>query len=108
MATLQTQQISPAGTVPSYAAATSGGDEFQVDTHTFLHVKNADSSSHTVTVVTPGTIGGEAIGDAVVAVPATSEKMIGPFDPEIFRGSDGLAQINYSAVVSVTVAAIRC
>lgn len=108
MASLQSQQISIAGTKPTYSAASGGGgDEFVPDLRTILHVKNGDGSSHSVTVVTPGTAFGEAIADDVVAIPAGEDRMIGPFDPSGFTGSDGLAAVTYSAVTGVTVAVIR-
>jgi hypothetical protein len=103
MATLQTQQIGPAGLTPVYVAAAGGGDEFEPGNRTFFHIKNGDASSHTVTFVTPGTAYGQAIADETVTVPAGAERMIGRFPAEGFAGSDSLVSVTYSAVTSVTV-----
>ncbi|UCD57872.1 MAG: hypothetical protein JSV16_01815, partial [Candidatus Hydrogenedentota bacterium] len=45
--------------------------------------------------------------NAVVSVPASGEKMIGPFPKDRFNDTAGKVQIAYSGVTSVTVAAIE-
>jgi hypothetical protein len=108
VATLTTQTITRAGLNPSYVAATSGGDKIKPGDRTWLHVKNGSGGSITVTLVTPGAVEGQAIADLAVAVPASGERMIGPIDDRLFRDpADGLCSITYSAVTSLTVAAIR-
>jgi hypothetical protein len=108
LATLSTQQITIGGTTPAYAAATAGGDEFSPDPRSFFHVKNGGGSSITVTITGVGSgPGGNPVANRVVSVPATSERMIGPFDPAGFTGADGLAAVAYSAVTTVTVACLR-
>lgn len=109
MAQLTVQQIKRSGLAPSYVAASAGGDTFAPSSDTFLHVKNASAGAITVTVVTPGNVLGDiAIADVSVSVPAGAERMIGPFPYEYFADpTDGLADITYSAVGSVTVAAIQ-
>ena len=106
MATLATQAVALTGLEAVYSAAAAGGDKFTPTRTTFLHVKNGDVSDKTVTVVTPGTVLGLAIADAATVVTAGEERFIGPFDPAVFAGSDGLASITYSAVTSVTVAVV--
>lgn len=107
MATLTTQQITTAGTIPTYTAATGGGgDEFAPGDRTFLHVKNGGGSSINVTVVTPGSAYGQAIADVVVAIAAGAEKMIGPFGAAGFQGADALVSVTYSAVTTVTAAVL--
>lgn len=109
MALLATQDINLAGLAPAYSAAAGGGDTFNPDEEVFIHVKNASGSSMNVTVATPNTgVGGLAIADSIVAVPAAGERMIGPLPPQHFgRSADGLGTITYSLATSVTVAVIR-
>lgn len=108
MALLTTQVVSVSGLAPTYAAAAGGGDTFTPGDDVFLHVKNAGGSPVTVTVVTPNTVGGLAISDVSVSVPATTgDRMIGPLSRQNFaRSSDGLGEITYSGVTSVTVAVV--
>jgi hypothetical protein len=111
MANLSTQTITRAGIGPTYAAAAGGGDTFTPDVDTFSHVKNGSGSPITVTVVTPRTDqeSGQAIADVTVSVPATTgERMIGPFPHNSFADpTDGLADITYSGVTSLTVAVLK-
>src|SRR5690606_28115025 len=108
MAELTVQVITrvDGGLEPTYAAADSGGDTVRDVRNLFLHVRNGDASPHTVTIVTPGTVGGLAIEDYTSTVPAGEERLIGPIG-ELFRASTGLASISYDGVTDVTVAAFR-
>lgn len=108
MATVAAQQVQLAGTTPAFAAASAGGDSFVPDDDVILYVKNGSAGSINVTIVTPGTVVGQAIGDVVVAVPAAGERVIGPFPPSHFADSaDGLADITWSASASVTFAVLK-
>lgn len=107
MAELAVQQILATGYEPTYAAADVEGDTFPWAARAFIHAKNGDASSHTVTVVsqyaaTPGI----APDDIEVAIPAGEERMIGPLRGEFFRNTDGSVEITYDAVTSVTVAVL--
>lgn len=106
MANLATQAITRAGLEATFAAASGGGDTFTPDSDTFLHVKNGSAGSITVTVVTPReVISSVATADLAVAVPAGEERELGGFPAEIFADpTDGLADITYSDVTSLTVA----
>jgi hypothetical protein len=108
VANLATQVITLAGIVPTYSAASGGGDTFTPGDDVIVHVKNGGGSPVTVTVVTPNTAaGGLAISDDVVTVAAGSERVMGPFPKQNFsRSSDGLGDITYSGVTSVTVAVL--
>lgn len=111
MATLVTQEITRLGVGPTYAAAAGGGDSFTPGDDTFLHVKNAGGGAITVTVATPGAspIPNVTYTLAGVSVPATTgERMIGPFPKAFFAdATDGLADITYSGVASVTIGVFR-
>lgn len=103
---LTVQTIVKTGIVPSYAAANVDGNSFANDGNTFHHVKNGSGSSINVTYQTPGTVDDLAVTDRVVAVAAGAEKMIGPFPPGIYNQS-GEVYVDYSAVTTITVAAIK-
>lgn len=88
-------------------AATSGGDDCQTGAGIFLVVKNGDSASHTVTVVTPGTVDGDlAVTDRAVPVAAGKIEFI-PLTATYRNPSTGRANVTYDAVTTVSVAVIR-
>lgn len=109
MAVLAVQTITRAGLAPAYSAAAAAGDKFTPSDRTVLHVKNGSAGALTVTVVTPKqTSYGADIADVAVSVPAGGERLVGPFAYEHFADTDdGLADITYSGVTSLTVAALE-
>ena len=109
MATLTTQVITADGLDPTYAAAAGGGDKVRPGPGVFLHVINGDASPITVTIAAPCNFyGSVAKPDLAVTVAASGEKMIPvPATPFADPSDSGLAAIAYSAVTSVTVAALR-
>lgn len=109
MAVLTVQQSSLAGLTPTYAAAAAGGDSFPNDGKVVLHVKNVNAAARTVTVTSQKTsTPGLAPANNAVVVPLTvGDKIIGPFDQNIWNDANGSVQITYSAVTDVTIAAIR-
>jgi len=109
MALLALQTISAGGITPTYGAATGGGDKVSLSaTNVFLHVKNGGGSSVTVTITTQAnSYKGLTVPDRTVTVAASGEKMIGPLDPALHADINQQASIGYSAVTSVTVAALR-
>ncbi|MBU0846543.1 hypothetical protein KKH23_05085 [Patescibacteria group bacterium] len=107
MATLTAQTISRSGLKAVYSVAASGGDEFANTGSEFIHVKNDDGSSHTVTIETVATVDGLAVADRDLAVPAGEDRMIGPFPTGTYNDSDGKAQLTYDAVTSVTIAVLK-
>lgn len=109
MATLTVQSVTSSGVSPSYASAASGGDKFPWSEHAFVHVKNGDASSHTVTIPSQYSTlpPGQQSKDLTVSVPAGGEKIIGPFYGPAFKDSNGDVILNYSAVTSVTVGVFK-
>lgn len=107
MATLSAQQMSRSGLEPSYASAAGGGDEFVNTGEEFIHIKNGDGSSHTVTIETPNLVDGLAIADRAVAIPGGEERMIGPFPTSTYNDANQKVQLTYDAVTSVTIAIIK-
>jgi hypothetical protein len=107
MALLTPQTAAVTGTVLTMAAASGGGDTIVGGSTTFLLVRNGDASSKTVTVVRPGTTYGTADPDIEVVVTAGNIAIIGPIPSEFADPTDGYVDVTYSAVTSVTVAAVR-
>lgn len=108
MATLATQTIALAGLAPTYSAAAGGGDKCEVGDRNFLHVKNGSGSPVTVTLTATAAVRGQAVGNVVVSVPASGERMIGPLPADLLQNSvDGLCAIGYSSATTVTVASVR-
>lgn len=104
MALLTTQPIQITGTAPSYAAAAAGGDKVPPGNRTFVHIKNGSAAAITATVVVPGQMFGQELPDVAVSVPAGGDRMIGPLVPQL--AVNGNVDITYSAVTSVTIAAL--
>lgn len=104
MAELTVQVIAQAGLNPSYGAAAAGGDTFENDGKTYLHVKNGGAGSITVTVDADKNCDQGFDHNASVAVPAGGERIIGPFPLHQYPAKPS---VTYSGVTSVTVAAVR-
>lgn len=105
---LTVQPITVAGVEPTYEAANGDGNAFLNRGRTFLHVKNGGGGPCTVTAITPITVGGRAVADDDFVIPASEERMIGPFSADIFNNSGAdvnKVHVDYSTAASVTVAA---
>ena len=107
MATLTTQEVDLDGVEVTFASAAGGGDSFTPSSRTFLWLKNASGGDITVTVDTPGTVIGLAVANSVTTVQAGEDRLIGPFPYEHFAQTDGLADITYSGVTTLTVAVLK-
>lgn len=104
MALLTAQQIALAGLDPVFAAADVAGDSFaNPNDRIYFHIKNGDASSHTATFNSQRNCDQGFDHDEAVAVPAGAERIVGPFSPGRFNDANGLAQVTYDAVTSVTV-----
>ena len=80
---------SGSGLTPVYTAVASAGDTHQVQNNgktVFLHFKKTGAGNAIVTVQTPRTVDGNAIAELTATVVATTgDKMIGPFDPQVYN-----------------------
>jgi hypothetical protein len=92
----------------------SDGHKFYNNGKTLMMLVNAYTDTITVTFVTPGSIGGLAIADLDIVVPAGVTRFAGPFDPVYFNqsstGNLNYVFMNYSAAVTgsmMTVGAYR-
>lgn len=109
MATLTVQEITRVGTAVTPVAAGAGGDKMAPSDDSFLIVVNGGGGAITVTVATPGTaLTDVGIADLSVSVGAGLTRYIGPLPYAYFANpTDGLCDITYSGVTTVTVAAVR-
>ncbi len=108
MATLTVNAVTRSGVSGALVAATGGGDKFAPDSGTYLRVNNGGAGAITVTIVSTSKVVGLDVADPAVSVPAAADRIIGPFPKEHFANSaDGLADITYSGVTSVTVGAFQ-
>lgn len=112
MAKIAVQSVSEAGLNATYSSAAGAGDTFDNtnERRIFLHVKNGDASSHTVTV-TPVQASKDVQGfgtmtkaTVAVAIPAGADRFIGPFPMAAFGAEPA---ITYDAVTSVTLAVLE-
>lgn len=106
MAALPTQVPALAGLAVDFDPAAGGGDTCLTGAGVLLLVKNGDAGSHTVTLVTPGTVNGLAIADRAIPVAAGAIEAI-PVTSAYRNPSTGRANITYDGVTSVEVAVIR-
>ena len=112
MAELTVQQITESGGAATYVAATADGDVADNNGNLFLHIKNGGGSEITVTItaqttsVESGAYGELTKANASVAIAASGEAFIGGFAPAAFNDGDSEIAITYSAVTSVTIAAL--
>ncbi len=107
MPTLTVQSIVRAGLETTYAACDAGGDEFANSGDEFIHIKNDAVAEQILTIETAATVDGLAVADRTVAIPASEERMIGPFPTSAYNDGDDLVQLTYDAVVTLTIAIIK-
>lgn len=84
-------------------SAAGGGDEFANDGKKYFFAYNGDASPVTITFETPGTVDGLAVADKAATIAAGDYALLGPFPPQWYNDSDGLVQVTYSGVTSLTV-----
>lgn len=73
------------------------------DGKTILHFKKSGAGDCDVTITTPNTVGGNAIADRVVTVPAsTGDVFIGPFPPSIYNDVNGDIEFSLEEVTGLT------
>ncbi len=112
MAELTVQQITEAGGAATYVAANGAGDTADNNGNLFLHIKNGGGSEITVTItaqttsVDSGAYGELTKANASIAIAGSGEAFIGGFAPAAFNDGDSEIAITYTAVTSVTIAAL--
>lgn len=106
MAVLAVQQSSINGKIVAFTAADAGGDSFSPGDRVALQVRNGSAGLITVTVVVPGTQYGQARPDIPVSIAAGAHASIGPFPADVADPDDGLVDVLYSTVTTVTRALV--
>ena len=95
---------SQTGTLVTMGAPNVDGDA--IPPNAILLVTNASGGSITLTVDTPGNVGGLAIDQYSATVAAGTTELVGPFRDRHFVQSEGategLVHVNYSSQASVT------
>lgn len=92
-------------------SAAGGGDTFTYSPRTALIIFNGDCSAKTVTIsaqtssTTASGFGSVSKADYTIVV-AAGDYAITPFMEQVFNNSSGNVEVTYSAVTSVSVAAI--
>lgn len=74
---------------------------------TILRVINGSAEATTVTIVTPGEVGGNPVADKEVTVGAGKTKLIGPFDPSIYNNAKGKLEVKFSKVTTIKLEVTR-
>jgi hypothetical protein len=108
---LTVQPSSSSGITPTRTGSLLAGTTtyaFKNDGRTFLAFAKSGASDCTVTIVTPVTVGGVAVADVTVTVPAsTGDKMVGPFPRSLFNDANGKVSFTMSNTTGLTVAVIK-
>jgi len=106
VAELNVQKITQDGITPSFSSAEAGGDTFDNNGRTFLHVNNGGAAQITVTIASKKPCNQGFTHDLTVDIPASEERQIGPFEADRFNNTEGEVEVSYSDVSSVQVAAV--
>lgn len=112
MALLTAQQITQAGLIPVYTAATLAGDTLVNTGIQYFHIKNGSAVSVTssvvpvITTVVDPLLGTLVKETASLILAAGQEGFLGPFETNAFNNAAGQLTLNYTAATSVTVAAL--
>ena len=109
------QVLSPdMGAAPTFVAADGAGHKFKNTGNQILWVRNAHVSASRNVVLTPvqnsrpGTsqFPGVSLSPRTEAVPAASDKIIGPF-PTCYNDSEGKIALTFSSAADLTIAVIQ-
>ena len=106
---LTPQVLTPGSVAPSYTAIATG-NVYQVRNggYTILHFLKTGAGIATISVVTPGTLGGLAIAERTISVPATTgDKMGGGFPPAIYNDAVGDLEFSTDDGTGLTCAVIQ-
>lgn len=113
MATLTVQNTTDTGADITFTACGAGGDQFLNSASTIIIVKNDDAAAKTVTVTAQSTsttangYGTVTKEDSVFEVGAGEQAILGSFGNRAFNDANGYVQITYSAVTSLSIAALK-
>ena len=92
-------QLTEQGVAPPAQVNADAANDHQLaynDGRVFVEVVSSDAGAQSVTIITPGTVGGLAVADQVVAVPAGATRLFGPLPPAIYNQPDGTVSFDPS------------
>ena len=102
------QNIVRTGLEATYEAAVAGDGHYFVNTgKEFIHIKNAHTSPVTVTIDTPGTVDGHAIGNLSVEITNAEERLIGPFPAALYENANGQVVFTFDVITATTLAVVK-
>lgn len=104
--TLTVQPVVRAGLAASYTAFEPTGVAFPNEGRTFMHIQKGAGAT-TLTIDTPGTVDGLAIAQRTVAVAATTEKFIGPFQPGVYNQTTDVVHVDISTAAATSITVMR-
>lgn len=104
---LTVQQSVNSGLEATFSSANADGNYFINDGKTYIEIVNADASDHDIVIDSPAACNQGSTHDITVTVTAGERRHIGPFEKARFNDDNGYVNVTYSAVTSVTVAAIK-
>jgi hypothetical protein len=108
--TLTVERVLPTGIAATYTGSLSTSNTYLVRNsgRVLLHFLKTAAVDCTVTVQTPATLGGLAVAEQTVTVPATSgKKFAGPFPPRVYNDGNGDLRFTLSDVDGLTVAVLE-
>lgn len=88
----------------------SGSDKFPNTGREMVLVDNsASSDALTISIPTPQTVDGLAVGDRTIVVPAGEKHLLGPFPSATYRDSDGFVTLTTSGagIADALIAVIK-
>ncbi|MDF5756655.1 hypothetical protein [Spongiactinospora sp. TRM90649] len=94
--------LSLAAALPN--AANADGHMFTWSDKRQIRIKNTNASSRTITFQIPGEVDGQPLPDRAYVIPASTGDVLIPPLPAVYRRSDGMVWLDYTATADVTVA----
>jgi len=107
---LSVEKLAPTGLAATYTGSLSTDNTYKVRNsgRMFLHFKKSGAGDCVATIQTPKTVGGLAVSEQAVTVPATSgDMMIGPFPPGIYNDTNQDVNFTLDEVTGLTVACVE-
>lgn len=107
---LTVEKVVPGGLAATYNSGILVANTYLVrnDGQTILHFKKSAAVDCVVTIQTPITVGGLAVAEQTVTVPATTgDKFIGPFPRNIYNDSSQDLKFTVTDVDGLTVAVLE-
>jgi hypothetical protein len=87
---LATLSITLAGVQLALLTGNDDGEAFRNDGRVVVVVENLDTNEHSVTFQTALEVGGQAVADLTVIVPASKMLLLGPFPPNLYNVKAGV------------------